>query len=484
VNRLRRNNEESLDFLIRCAASYATWVKAGLAALTVWLLMASTGVFTCRSVMAAAAPPEVSKRAKPVKIPLLVLLLEYKDCKLVLKEEDWNKKIFSLPSKEEEDQRFDLFGPSGGSVNQYYNEVTCGRFQFEPVAENYGTPNDGVIKISLDVPHPLEAVPPMAEAVKRAMSDATRYMDFARYDRDKNKSLSQMELAIVVVSAGGYEDKTGSKNRCYYYSLNVGGLRRKGYVVVTERRDDLRSVYATLAKAAGEEPKYKNFIVSQGTLIHELGHAFGTPDLLNAGYLTAVGYGQKNASTAFFPGTKLEYKRNTPSHYGAYTMVKGGFVTPIVLTKTGVYVVSSAETGKYNVYKIPTKSPKEYFLIENWQPKGGDLAMGVKGKARPIGGIAIWHINEAFGKSNDKDKQMVAIEEASEGTLGYSSMKKNRSLLALDPFYPLPGNTEFSSDSTPNNRSYGGEPQPWKITGISASAKVMTFKFTTIGRNP
>jgi len=417
-----------------------------------------------------------------VRIPLLVLPIGYADYGLTLGDEVWNAKIFSQPTPDEEAARFDLFGPCGSSVNTYYREVTCGRFLFEPVAELCGTPDDGVIRVDLDVPHPLTDVRAMAQAVGQAVAYAAQYIDFQRYDRNHDHALSQMELAIVVVSAGGYGDKTGSMNRCYYYGLDLSGLRRRGYVVVTERRDDLRPVYAALAKAAGTESKYTDFPVSLGTLVHELGHAFGTPDLYNIGHLTALSGGQKNGSIAVFPGTALEYTRSSPCHYGAYTMVKAGFVEPILLEHQGTYTACSAGTGRYNVYKIPTRNRQEYFLIENRQFEGFDRTLGSNANNRPLarGGIAIWHINEAFGNNNDMEKKLVDIEEASEATLGYSHIQKDRNHNPRDPFYPLPGNAEFSSRSTPSNRSYGGEPQPWKLDGFSAPGREMTFVFTPL----
>ncbi|MCX7047362.1 MAG: hypothetical protein NTX50_17985 [Candidatus Sumerlaeota bacterium] len=444
------------------------------------LLMALSALSAFQNARADDAAAQASSKSAVIKIPMLVMPIEYSDCKLTLKDEDWNRKIFSTPTREEEDQRFDLFGFCGTSVNNYYKEITCGKFQFVPVAENCGTPNDGVIRISLGTKHPLADTSSMTAAVSLALAQASRYMNASKYDLDKNKALTPKELVIVVISAGGEGDATYSRNRTYYSRLNFGGCRITGFVAVSERRDDLKDTYAKLAKAAGVEPKYKDFPVSVGTLVHELGHEFGTPDVPFTGYLTAMGYGQKNARTALFPGTKMEYKRSSPSHYGAYTMVKAGFIVPIVLEKTGVYTVNSAGTGKYNVYKIPTKNPKEYFLIENRQQEGSDLASGVAGKARKPGGIALWHINEAFGKNDDKDKQIITIEEASEKSLGYSFLKKSRSYQAQDPFYPLPGNAEFSSASTPNNKSYAGDPQPWTITDFSASGSVMTFKFTSL----
>lgn len=418
----------------------------------------------------------------PARIPLLIMPIEYVDYGLTLSDDVWTAKIFSQPTPAEEAARFDLFGPCGSSVNNYYREVTCGRFLFEPVAEMCGTPDDGVIRVSLDVPHPLTDVRPMAHAVGQAVSYASQYIDFQRYDLDHDNSLSQRELAIVVVSAGGYGDKTGSMNRCYYYGLNLGGLRRRGYVVVTERRDDLRSVYAALAKAAGREPQYTDFPVSLGTLVHELGHAFGSPDLYNIGHLTALSGGQKNGSTAVFPGTTLEYTRSTPCHYGAYTMVKAGFVEPIVLERTGVYTAYSAGSGRYNVYRVPTSNRQEYFLIENRQFEGFDRTLGINANHRPLesGGIAIWHINEALGNNNDREKKLVDLEEASEATLGYSHIDRDKNHNPRDPFFPLPGNSEFSSRSKPSNLSYGGEPQPWKLADFSASGRAMTFTFTRL----
>lgn len=419
-------------------------------------------------------------KAGPERIPLLVVPLEFSDCKLTLTDEDWNKKIFSTPTREEEDQRFDLFGFSGTSVNNYYSEVTCGRFQFEPLAETCGTANDGVIRVSLDTKHPHEDPGLMYRAVQQAVTKASRYIDFSKYDRDKNKILSQNELVILVVAAGGEEDKFFSKNRHYGGWLNLNGCRARGFIVVTERRDDLKKTYVTLVKAAGVQPKYKAFPVSVGTLIHELGHEFGTPDLLNVGYLTAMGYGQKCSSIACFPGTKLTYQKSTPCHYGAYTMVKAGFVEPVVLEKTGGYTVNSSDTGKYNVYKIPTKDPREYFLIENRQYEGADKALVDKSRLRKNTGLAIWHINETYPAHADKDKHLVVLEEAGRGIPGSSATKKSGSRPPFDPYYHQSGNTEFSDASTPNNRSYGGERQPWKITEVSSSDNVMTFRYSSI----
>jgi M6 family metalloprotease-like protein len=442
-------------------------------------LFATVLVFICAL---GDVPAEVSKQDQPAKIPMLILLIEYTDCKLALTDEVWNKKVFALPTKEEEDQRFDVYGASGSSVNNYYKEVTCGRFLFEPAVETCGTTNDGVIRVSVNMKHPLEEVNPMVQAVNQAVTKASQFMDFPRYDVDKNKLISQMELAFVVVSAGGYGNKTGSKNRCYRTRLNLGGLRKNEYVVVTERRDDLKDVYKKLTTEAGVEPKYTDFPVSIGTLVHELGHLFGSPDLYNVGHLTALSGGQKNGSTAFFPGTKLEYVRGMPCHYGAYTMFKAGFIQPVVLETNGVYAANSAGSGKYNIYRISTKDPKEYFLIENRQFEGfdGTLGTNVNNRSLKSGGIAIWHISEAFGNNQDMDKKLVDIEEASEATLGYSHIKKNKYHNPCDPFYPLEGNSEFSSNSTPSNLTYGGEPQPWKISDFSAPASVMTFRFTRL----
>ena len=325
-------------------------------------------------------PDQGAARVEPKKIPLVIIPLEFSDCKLTLADEAWNKKIFSMPTREEEDQQFDLFGFCGTSVNNYYKEVTCGRFLFEPVAETCGTANDGVVRISLNTPHPHESPGLMYRAVRQAVAAASQYLDFSKYDLDKNKILTPKELVTVVVAAGGDDDKFSSRNRHYGNWLDVNGCRISGFIVVTERRDDLKKTYANLVEAAKVPSKYTAFPVAVGTLVHELGHKFGTPDLPNTGYYTAVGYGQKCSTVTCFPGTELTYNRSTPCHYGAYTMVKAGFVEPIVLEKTGSYTICSSDTGKYNVYKIPTRNSKEYFLLENRQYEGTDKSVSAPHK--------------------------------------------------------------------------------------------------------
>ena len=300
-----------------------------------------------------------------------------------------------------------------------------------------------------------------------------------RYDLNADHVLGARELVVIVVAAGGTADNTYSRNRTFYSRLDARGCSIPSFVVVSERRDDLRDVYAKLAQSAGLKPEFRDFPVSVGTLVHELGHAFGTPDLPGTGYLTAVGYGQKNGSPARFPGTALEYGRSVPSHYGAFTMIRAGFVDPVVLTTSGVYEVNSAGTGRYNVYKVPTADPREYFLIENRQREGSDLALGA-GAYRTTGGIAIWHVDETFGKKDGKVRAVVAIVDASEGDPAHSRPGGARNAPARDPFFHRPGNVAFGAASTPDNRSYGGEPQPWTIGDISASGRVMSFKFTRL----
>lgn len=444
------------------------------------VLLLSASLFSISVFRNAAAndASRIQNKTAVHKIPLLIVLLEFSDCKLTFTDEDWNLKVFSTPTKEMEAQRFDLFGVNGTSLNNYYNEVTCGKFQFVPASENSGTLNDGVIRVRIDEKHPIASVDAMRKIIGQAVEKVSRHINFSKYDANGDKTLAAKELALIFVSAGGEADGKYSRNRCYYGKLKLGGCRKNEYVVISERRDDIRAKYAELAKKAGIEVKYKDFPVGLGTIVHELGHAFGTIDLPFTGRLTAMGNGQKNCQPALFPGTKLEYMKNSPSHYGAYTMVKAGFVEPTILEKSGVYTINSAGTGKYNVYKIPTKNPKEYFLIENRQFDGFDNGLRFADKSLKKAGIAIWHVNEEFGKTEDAEKQRLDIEGASEGTLGNANGKNAALKRLANPFYSQGGNAEFSSKSTPNNHTYAGEPQPWAITDFSASDKVMTFRFT------
>ena len=123
---------------------------------------------------------------------------------------------------------------------------------------------------------------------------------------------------------------------------------------------------------------------------------------------------------------------------------------------------------------------KEYFLLENRQYEGTDKSRASANKGKPSyhTGIAIWHINEAYAPSGDKDKPMVALEDASQGSRESNPQKRRGSPGGQGPYYHRSGNTEFSDTSTPNNRSCEGEPQPWRITESSFSDNVMTFQYT------
>ena len=129
-----------------------------------------------------------------------------------------------------------------------------------------------------------------------------------------------------------------------------------------------------------------------GTIIHEMIHPFGVPDL----YDVEGGFGTGNIGGIDRFGVMANQGGNSggdlawPGHISAWTRVKLGWVDPTVIDTDGVYELRPVEENQ-DIYKI-TKgfAEKEYLLLENRQPIAGDFDE----KFMNPGGVVIYHIDE------------------------------------------------------------------------------------------
>jgi M6 family metalloprotease-like protein len=220
-----------------------------------------------------------------------------------------------------------------------------------------------------------------------------------------------------------------------------------------------------------------------GVIVHETGHFFGLPDLYDtddepAEESEGIGSWCMMANSWGFDNSQLR-----PPHFSAWCKVSLGWVTPTLLSTSGVFSVTQSETSQ-SVYKVAATFPaNEYLLIENRQPVGLDADI-------PQGGLAIWHIDENKASLNNRDQgypgqpawpgnnkhYRVALLQAD----GNYDLERNVNSGDGHDLFHSGGTHRIDGDTIPSTDAYQGEfvyDTAHQISSISSSASTMSFYF-------
>ena len=296
-----------------------------------------------------------------------------------------------------------LFGDEGNTMKNYFKKMSKDNFWWEPVEETYGEENNGVVYVTLEMQHPgaISGQPASIGAARiPALQAAAEYVDFAKYDTDGNGGLSWEELTVVYICGGrstkidysptGYNiwgvHSFQSPGTDWYASIN--GVR------VMARQDEAK--YCAVG-----EMSYDGKPIGFGTIAHELGHVLGANDLYTRG-TNAVWCGGPGDIALQGGGSalgKLKGVRDgeAPAASDPYYLLQYGFEKAEV-AQDGTYTLYSRESdkGEYNIIKISTANPKEYYLIETRDTKDAASYDAIPGAAK---GIQIWHVDESIMNS-------------------------------------------------------------------------------------
>ena len=278
-----------------------------------------------------------------------------------------------------------FFGDYGGTVRQYYRQVSDGKLDYMPAEETAGVSNDGIVRIRLPFAHPNEYLDNVTAGclsyraqdmiveglLTNDLFDSS--VNFSTFDTnsdnaiplDKIYNTADDELNIVFVLASG---EVLPKTRAFCsmpYNAQLDNTTITGMFT------------------------FLNDTSSLGTICHEIAHLRGASDLYNM------------KGTNIIDET-IMFNSNVSSYLDPYHKIKLGFVSPTIVESSGTYTVNSADPnnpGQYNVLKIPIRADygkQEYFLVENRQFNGFDEALKL---GRLYGGIAVWHIEENLNNS-------------------------------------------------------------------------------------
>ncbi len=299
-------------------------------------------------------------------------------------------------------------------------------------------------------------------------------VDFRNYDNDGD---GWVDTVFIIHSGTGAEviaDEIQRNNTIWSHSWwtysepLVDGVRVGSYITMPE-----------LWFTAGD--------MTHGVYVHELGHAFGLPDLYDIDG-TSQGVGVWSLMSS---GSWNGYLGNSPAHLDAWSRVYLEFNPVVDITAhNGTITLPNVEQNRTNaILRFDSGKANEYWLLENRQKVGSDAAL-------PGSGLLIWHVDDNLSGSNKYEcKQAnnylcgasnqhfrVALEQA-DGLLDLEYSRNQGD--AGDPFPGSTGRTAFSFTTTPNSTSYYSTTD-WglDVSSISASASTMTAYLDNPGNQP
>jgi len=406
--------------------------------------------------------------------PMLVVRLQYTDKQFVHDESIWHNI---------------LFGIQKGELNHYYHEISNKQFGFKPVADA-GNVSHGIVTINRNTNHPDPDIdhystfeqklhPELKIAIETVASDG---FDFSIYDKNGDHSITPNELLVMFIMAGeedAYSGGTITKGvwahelctqSIYTPHVNGGvsvlGCQNSGsYTIFGERHHD---------------GVHNSHDATIGIIAHELGHGtFNLPDLY-AGSSTRIGYYGLMGNGSWGQAKSSDFPGSSPTHMTAWSKIDVGWFTPQKIHTDAASFMELTATGSsnYNIIKAPMYNNKdEYFLLENRGALGYDEGLKYV-NPNYLGGIAIWHIDDAIIASNrvantvnaDADHKGVDLEEAAG-----SSVDELKGDPVTNLYYS--SNVDaFTPNTTPNTNLYNDEHSYIFITDISSLGTVMSLK--------
>ncbi len=383
----------------------------------------------------------------------LVILVNFSDRVFTLSQSSFNN-LFNATNY--------TYDGAKGSVKEFYNEVSYGKFTFDSVVTTIVTIPNNYRYYGQNDSYGYDLRP--REMVRDALIalNSTGF-DFSSVDLDNDGWID----SLVVVHAGCGEEAGADPDTIWSHRWQLSstytthdGKRILDYSTVPEKRGNNES---------------STYITRIGVICHELLHILDMPDLYDTTY-TSAGLGDFCLMAS---GSWNGVSGTTPSHPSAWLKYQLGWITPQTAS-LGTNTIGLSATSDTAFYKFTGTDfdSREYFLMENRQSTGFDT--GLPGTQR---GLLIYHIDERkwnYGDNDDSSHYLVDIEEA-DGTSNFIQDHLARNLNSgLDSdYYRNNTVTVFNDDciSSPNSKSYTSQLSGIKISQISASSSLMSFVF-------
>jgi len=341
------------------------------------------------------------------QVPLLVVRLGWTDVPLTTTVTEWSDLIFGNQRKQ---------------LNEYELRNTHGSMSFKPVIESEGVANDGIITINMNYTHPqytdINGSQKSDVELRKgeALAIVDNYVDFAQYDLNGDNTLSSAELTIIFVLAGQEQAMTADKA----HNGSVWGRWMSGFMpFYTQDAVKLLDIVVkagdiTIGELHGTQ------IATVGIVAHELHHdLYNSIDIYDLDNTTrGIGnFGMMSGGAHGFDVTRGDRAGDSPALANAYTQIKAGLVVPQEINASTNGLVSiPANLTTYNVIKINTSRPNEYFLVENYvavAERGNPI---ISGWDNLNSGLLVLRVNENKTDNTDETNRMVEVIEADGNT--------------------------------------------------------------------
>ncbi|MDR3165102.1 MAG: immune inhibitor A [Synergistaceae bacterium] len=392
----------------------------------------------------------------------------------------------------EEDLRKLIFDENTfGSIAHYYKTVTGGMAEIVPAEENYDTPNDGVVFVTLPGPHGFFSYNiDGPDGVKDniiipALEEAKQHVNFASFNTGSNPVLTADELSIGVMVHGGEAAILDSKSVPSIWAHTYAGIddlsAGQGYKI--------RSYFAFGAfmdVPDSLDSSASPTLLTAGTIAHEMGHdAFGFVDVYDYGgedgQVESIGSWSLMGSGNWGRKSFEDLPGSCPTPIDAYNLlyIKKPF------EKSDAAAERFSLTNPWNIMKLNNNvKPSQYFLLQPRGYAGYDLGLLYEGGnwGVPQSGLLIYHIDEEMGKqyerSNDwNDHPLADIEEAHGGTQ-HLQVGSGNSGEPNDLFYE--SKNIFNGTTDPNSNLYESDSSAKQ----SAPSGINVYNITSAITNP
>jgi M6 family metalloprotease-like protein len=199
-----------------------------------------------------------------------------------------------------------------------------------------------------------------------------------------------------------------------------------------------------------------------GTYCHENGHLLcDFPDLYDPAVPHSAGVG----AFCLMGGGGSSDPRN-PSQFGAYLKYRAGWARTVHVAAPGLAVTLRAGV---NEFVLHTRSPGEYFLIENRHRSGRDAAL-------PDSGVAIWHVDEAGDNAKEQRTPADHYECSLIQADGRNDLERGTLLGDSNDLYHAGWRDRFAGDTLPASVWWDGSPSGLEVHGIGPDGPTVTLR--------